>query len=113
MKAEHVKRWVAVFGSLSGWGSVTTRIVDALTAHGIERAGQLTALTERDLLGWRGVGDRCVAEVRRVLAAHGMALAGEGYPSPEEVEAAINELTALTEEPGRYGGDLPGGAARD
>ena len=53
---------------------------NALARNGVAKVGDLTAMTEADLMGLRNFGPGCLAEVRRVLAVHGLALRGEEVP---------------------------------
>lgn len=55
--------------------AVWTRNV--LLRNGYRAVAQLTAATGQDLTDLRSFGEGCLAEVRRVLAAHGFHLAGE------------------------------------
>lgn len=57
--------------SMAGW----TR--NALVRNGYATVAALTGATEEDLGQIRTFGDSCMAEVRRVLAANGLALAGD------------------------------------
>jgi hypothetical protein len=56
---------------MAGW----TR--NALVRNGYVTVAALTGATERDLEQIRTFGDSCMAEVRRVLDANGLALAGD------------------------------------
>lgn len=56
---------------------IATRTSNFLFRYGIHTTGALTAKTEADLLNLRSFGVGCLGEVRRVLKAHGLHLAGE------------------------------------
>ena len=49
----------------------------ALAAAGIHRVSQLTALREADIKQLHGIGPNAIGELRRALAAQGLAFAGE------------------------------------
>jgi DNA-directed RNA polymerase alpha subunit len=57
---------------------IATRTSNALYRNGFHSVGSLTSKTEADLLDLRSFGVGCLGEVRRVLKAHGLHLAGEG-----------------------------------
>lgn len=57
---------------------IATRTSNALYRNGFHSVDGLTAKTAADLLGIRNFGVGCLGEVRRVLKAHGLHLAGEG-----------------------------------
>jgi DNA-directed RNA polymerase alpha subunit len=59
---------------------IATRASNFLFRYGIHTVSSLTSKTEADLLGLRSFGTGCLGEVRRVLKAHGLHLAGEGGP---------------------------------
>lgn len=69
--------FIDLIGCLPGWSSASTRVCNVLKREGVEKVGQLTGKTADDLLALDDFGAGSLAEVRRVLAAHGMALAGE------------------------------------
>jgi DNA-directed RNA polymerase alpha subunit len=54
-----------------------TRITHTLYREGIFTVRELTELSAQDLLRLRQFGPAMLDEVRRVLAGHGLALAGE------------------------------------
>ena len=47
----------------------------ALAAHGYTRLAQLTAVSEREIAGWHGVGPKARGILRAALAARGLAFA--------------------------------------
>lgn len=64
-----------------GWSAVSARTLNCLHRNGIGTVGYLAGHSASDLKDLRAFGDGCLAEVRRVLGDHGLALAGE--PEPE------------------------------
>jgi DNA-directed RNA polymerase alpha subunit len=59
-------------------GGAGTRAVNALRRCKIETVGDLMALTPRQVLETRQVGQRGLSAIREALARHGLALKGEG-----------------------------------
>lgn len=55
---------------------IATRTSNFLFRYGIHSIDALTSKTEADLLGLRSFGVGCLGEVKRVLKAHGLHLAG-------------------------------------
>jgi hypothetical protein len=49
----------------------------ALAAAGIQRLAQLTALREAEVKQFHGIGPTAIAQLRRALAAQGLAFADE------------------------------------
>lgn len=62
-------------------GAVATRTRNALLRAGFRTVDQVTGSRAADLLDIRNFGPGQLSEVRRVLAAAGLSLAGEGRPS--------------------------------
>jgi hypothetical protein len=60
-----------------GWNTLSRRTVRALDLDGYKTVADLTAATAADLTDIRNFGAGCLAEAKRVLSAHGLALAGE------------------------------------
>lgn len=60
-----------------GWNALSKRTVNALLWDGYKTVADLTSATAADLTDIRNFGAGCLGEVKRVLAAHGFALAGE------------------------------------
>ena len=63
-------------GDLPRVGTPATR---ALNAAGIQRLEQLTHFTEADIKQLHGVGPNALDQLRRALAASGLAFAGESH----------------------------------
>jgi DNA-directed RNA polymerase alpha subunit len=61
---------------------LSRRTINALLWDERKTVADLTAATEADLGDIRNFGAGCLGEVRRVLRAHGLALAGEEAPCP-------------------------------
>lgn len=59
-------------------GMIATRTLNRLRRAGFKTVGELAASTPGDLLGLHGFGHGQLREVRRVLAAAGLALKDEG-----------------------------------
>jgi hypothetical protein len=64
-------------GAAPGVRKVAMRTRNALVRNGFLTVADLTALSAEDLTDLRTFGAGCLAEVRRVLAAHGLHLKGE------------------------------------
>jgi hypothetical protein len=64
-------------------GRAGTRAISCLRHGGIATVGELAAATARDIGDIPGAGAATVAEVRRVLARHGLALKDDGTEAAE------------------------------
>lgn len=77
-------------------GHVSTRALNLIRREGIETVGGLTGRTAGELREIRNLGDGSLAEVRRVLAANGLHLAGEGTAKrPPDPDEDVFELAAV------------------
>jgi DNA-directed RNA polymerase alpha subunit len=58
-------------------GRLGTLALNTLRRSGARTVEDVTAMTAQDIAGMRNAGTGTLAEVRRVLAVHGLALTGE------------------------------------
>jgi Bacterial RNA polymerase, alpha chain C terminal domain len=75
----------------SPWnGTVSSRTLNTLRRHAVLTVGDLTSRTAADLTDLRRFGARGLEEVQRVLAPHGLSLAGDS--AAETLRAAAKLL---------------------
>ncbi|MGY1822491.1 DNA-binding protein [Geodermatophilus sp. SYSU D00079] len=56
--------------------SIGAPATGALLHRGVRDLGDLTSLSEREVLSWHGVGPKAVSRLREALAEQGLAFAG-------------------------------------
>lgn len=91
-------------------GAPATR---ALTAEGLTRLEQLTAVTEADVAALHGVGPRALRILREALNQAGLSFAAESQPLINETHPASEQGSQARELIDRIRAWLPGGQVRE
>lgn len=82
---------------------LSRRLTLALERRGVATVGALCAMTGRDLARLNGIGQACLVEASRALAAHGMALADERYEPPPVRRVNLTLTAEVAEHAARTG----------
>lgn len=72
--------------AISVWqAGFSNRVLNAMKAHGIKTLAEVEPLTEKELLKWRNLGKKSIAEIRSALEERSLKLGTKDAPRPNSV----------------------------